>query len=112
MLVSLDAGLIPGLANGNADILFDGVPIGAASSYADVLNAADDAGVAEYHIITSSVSGASQVLVSVPHFSTHTVTIRSAESGAGTDVFVWVSIGLALVVVGQTAWMVYRRRTA
>lgn len=111
VLISLDAGTLPGLASGQAQILFDGVPMKQASSYADVLDATNDGGVAEYFVLTSSVSGASQVLASVPHFSVHTVTLK-ANGGDGGNVFVWMTIGLAVVVIAESAWLLGRRRMA
>lgn len=56
---------------------YDGVPIAMADDIADVLNPNNDGLHAEY-IITIGENG-TQILMSIPHFSAHTITITAAK---------------------------------
>jgi hypothetical protein len=106
ILVSLDRATIHGLATGDADILFDGQPIKEASSFADVLDPTDDHGQAEYFVLAGEAG--TQVLVSIPHFSVHTVTLKeraSEPSGA----YMYATFALAVVVAAESV-ILYRRR--
>ncbi|HWH09466.1 MAG TPA: hypothetical protein VNX21_09725, partial [Candidatus Thermoplasmatota archaeon] len=110
LLLTLDPATLPGLARGDAVVLFDGVPAAEASSFADVLDATDDGDAAEY-LVLAGESG-TQVLVSVPHFSVHTVTLQEREAEAASPVFVYATIVLGIVAVAQAAILALRRRSA
>jgi hypothetical protein len=64
---------------GRAAVLFDNQAIKQAEDYADILDATNDDG-AEYLILLGA-KGA-QVLVSIPHFSDHTITVASTTTTA------------------------------
>lgn len=68
-----------------------------ASSLADVLDAGDDGGQPEYWIVEDA--DGLQVLVSVPHWSTHAITISSL----GIDLPPRVAYGIILGVVASVA---------
>jgi len=59
-------------------VLFDGEPIQMADDYNDIFDATDDNGKAEYLITVGE--GGNQLLVSVPHFSTHTIEVKVVRS--------------------------------
>ena len=107
IIVSLDPATVSGMASGNAEILFDGHVASQASSYADILNPNDDNGVAEYFVLAGEAG--TQVLVSVPHFSVHTVTLKEREAGT-TPLYMVATVVLGLLVVAETALLVRQRR--
>ncbi|GEM_PF-4895954 len=105
ILVSLDGKTVGGLATGDAEILFDGQPAREASSYADVLNPDDDHGQAEYFVLAGDAGA--QVLVSVPHFSVHTVTLRE-RSATANGAYMYATFALGAVVIAESV-LLYRR---
>lgn len=106
VIVSLDPATVAGMASGNAEILFDAQVAMQASSYADILNANDDAGVAEYFVLAGEAG--TQVLVSIPHFSVHTVTLKSRDASS-TPLYMIATLVLGVIVLAETAWIVRRR---
>jgi len=66
----------------NVTILFDGEQIQMADNYEDIMNPDDDGGAAEYLVVVDSESGVVEVLVSIPHFSAHSITITTGGAGA------------------------------
>ncbi|HLE98023.1 MAG TPA: hypothetical protein VI997_11680 [Candidatus Thermoplasmatota archaeon] len=110
LLVSLDRETVPGMAEGHAEIRVDGEPLSQATTYADVLDAGDDAGHAEYFVLAGSAG--EQVLVSVPHFSTR--SIKLSEKGplsGGPPVYMYATIVLSVLVVAESAWLARRGRS-
>lgn len=107
ILVSLDKETLPQIAHGDAEILFDGVPTQAADSLADVLDATDDGGVAEYFVLAGDAGN--QVLVSIPHFSVHSVTMQPRTQGAA-GYYPYALVVLGLVVAAQSALLIRRRK--
>lgn len=67
----------------NVTILFDGEQIQMADSYDDIMDSEDDGGVAEYLVVVGSEGV--EVLVSIPHFSAHSITITTAPTGAAAE---------------------------
>lgn len=106
IIVSLDKDTISGMATGDAEILVDGHASTQAESYADILNPNDDGGVYEYFVLAGEAG--TQVLVSVPHFSTHTVTLKAREPST-PPVFMYATVFLGVLVVAETVVIVRRR---
>jgi hypothetical protein len=74
LLVSVERRmLLPARALGEITVLMDRHKIRRTDSLADVLNPDDDDGRAEYFALLSAEGV--QILVSIPHFSEHTITI-------------------------------------
>jgi hypothetical protein len=107
MIISLDPATVSGMASGNAEILFDGHVATQASSYADILNPNDDNGVSEYFVLAGEAG--TQVLVSVPHFSVHQVTLKERETSS-TGVYMIAAALLGLLVIAETAFIVVKRK--
>lgn len=107
LLVTLDPGMVPGLATGDARILFDGLPAAHAESYADVLDPLDDGDVAEYFVLAGE-SG-TQVLVSIPAFSVHTVTLEERQPTSSSPYFVYATIGFAALAAVQAVLLIRRK---
>ncbi|HWG89853.1 MAG TPA: hypothetical protein VNZ52_03295 [Candidatus Thermoplasmatota archaeon] len=102
VLISLDPETLKGLAAGNAVIEVDGQVAAQASSYADILNPADDNGASEYFVLAGEAG--TQVLVSLSHFSTRTVTLREPEEGS-SPLFMYATVFLGLLVVAETVFI-------
>jgi hypothetical protein len=107
VIVSLDPETVPGMGSGDAMILFDGEVAAQASSYADILDANDDNGVAEYFVLAGEAG--TQVLVSIPHFSVHTVTLQQRPVEAN-HLYMYATMFLAVVLLVETAVLVRRRK--
>ncbi len=106
VIVSLDPATLASMAEGSAVILVDGQVATQASSYADILNPNDDAGASEYFVLAGEAG--TQVLVSLAHFSTRTVTLKSAEESE-TPLFMYTTIFLGLLVAAETVVLARRR---
>jgi len=85
------------------------VVIREASSIDDVLNSNDDAGQPEYWI-TQDLDGTQHVLVSIPHFSVHELTIASIGGVLAPSVMVGLGVGLAGTLVAAIVLFRPRRR--
>lgn len=103
IVLSLDRNTVTGLISGDAKLLVDGKEISQAASYEDVLKADAD----KYWIITTDAEAGLQAIVSLSHFSTRTITL---ETPPGPSIFLWSTVGLGLVVVGQAIYPRLRRK--
>lgn len=106
IIVSLDKATISGMAQGNAEILVDGQAAVQASSYADILNPSDDGGASEYFVLAGEAG--TQVLVSIPHFSTRVVTLR-ATPVEGPSAFMYATVFLGALIAAETVYLIRRR---
>jgi len=83
VMINVDNIVFPNLdeavKQGRAAVLFDNQVVKQADDYADILDTTNDNG-AEYLVLLGA-NGA-QVLVSIPHFSDHTVTVASVPTAA------------------------------
>lgn len=107
LIVSLDPETVPGMGEGLAEILLDGEALAHASSYADVLDPSDDHGRGEYFVLAGEAG--TQVLVSIPHFSTRSVTLRERSAFAGPPVFMYATIALSVLLAVETVFIARRR---
>ncbi|MBC2698363.1 MAG: PepSY domain-containing protein [ANME-2 cluster archaeon] len=85
--LSVSSDILEVIQKENVTILFDGKQIQMADNYDDIMNPDDDDGAAEYLVVVGSEDV--EVLVSIPHFSAHSITITTGDTGdavaAGTD---------------------------
>lgn len=107
LLVSLDPDTIPGMADGDAVIKFDGEVVAQAASYADILDPNDDAGAAEYFVLAGEAG--TQVLVSIPHFSVHAVTLEE-KADHPNSLYMWATILLGTLVLVESALLARNAR--
>ncbi|MGQ0534677.1 MAG: hypothetical protein ACT4PT_01230 [Methanobacteriota archaeon] len=75
IVVDLDPAVVGAAENGTVNVTIDGRSATPARDFADVLDPDDDAGVPEYLLVRGNEGF--QILVSLPHFSVHAVTISS-----------------------------------
>jgi hypothetical protein len=87
------------------EVLFDGKKIGPADDYADVLDPTNES-VPEYLVVAGGRG--MQVLVSVPSFSSHTITIQG-PAAAGTP---WAPLltAVAVIAIVLALLFVFRRK--
>ncbi|MEM4972609.1 MAG: Ig-like domain-containing protein, partial [Candidatus Hadarchaeales archaeon] len=89
-------------------VFLDGQPISLADNYEDVLDLSDT--TPEYLVLQGALG--TQFLISIPSFSTHTITIRPAE-GAPILIPVITAAGIALVtLVLIFVWRTRKHQTA
>ncbi|KAF5425484.1 MAG: putative membrane protein YkoI, partial [Candidatus Methanocomedens sp.] len=77
--LSVSSDILEVMQEENVTILFDGEQIQMADNYDDIMNPDDDGRAAEYLVVVGSEDV--EVLVSIPHFSAHTITITTGDAG-------------------------------
>lgn len=102
VIISFDRDTVKGLIDGDAKLLVDGRVVEQAKSYEDAFVADAD----KYYLVTSEGEVGLQAIVTLAHFSTRTITI---ETPTAPSLFLWSTIGLGLVVVGQALYPRLRR---
>jgi hypothetical protein len=90
-------------ADGNTEVKFQ-----RADSLADVLDPTNDAGQPEYWVVKDS--NGLQVLVSVPHWSTHVVTLGGLDAIVPPSALVGLFAGVLASGIAAVALFVPRRR--
>jgi hypothetical protein len=103
VILSLDRNTVQGLIDGNAKLMVDGHELKQAASYQDALTPNAD----KYYLITTQAEAGLQAIVTLAHFSTRTITLTEPSP---PSVFLWTTIGLAVVVVGQAVYPRIRRK--
>jgi hypothetical protein len=78
--LSVSSDILEVIQEENVTILFDGEQIQMADNYDDIMNPDDDDGAAEYLVVVGYEDV--EVLVSIPHFSAHSITITAGDAGA------------------------------
>jgi hypothetical protein len=92
----------------NLKVTFDGKKIPMAENIEDILDPNDDGLQPEYIIVKVSAKEEDEffLLVSVPHFSTHTIVI---ESIAENNIFWGAAIASAFAVLAAASWVLFRK---
>jgi len=85
-------------------VLYDGEEITMADDYADIPDPHNDDS-AEYLVLTDTE--ATQVLVSIPYFSPHTITIMLAQTEQQEPFSLWIVAAIVGVPVLGIALMIY-----
>jgi len=91
------------------EVLFDGEPISLADDLEDVLNPNDDGLQPEYVMVNVTAGGGDEffLLVSVPHFSEHRITLRSVIQN---PVFFAIAAVSAIALVMVASWAMFRKK--
>jgi len=97
------------MSSKNLKVTFDGEEIPMADSLADVLDPNNDGLQPEYVKVNVTSGNGNEffLLVSIPHFSEHTITL---ESLAKNPVFMGMAAVSATAVVIAAAWGMFRKR--
>jgi len=92
----------------NFKVIFDGNEIPMADNLSDVLNPDNDGLQPEYSVVyvKSKCGDEFFLLISIPHFSTHTITI---ESLVKNPIFTGMAAVGAMMVVIAAAWAMFRK---
>jgi hypothetical protein len=98
VVLNIDNHILPVVNVQHVKVEVDGKEIPLADNYEDVLDPMNDGDQAEYLILVGGEG--IQVLVSLPHFSTRTITIRGPTAAAPTA---WaplmVAVGIVIIVL-------------
>jgi len=91
---------------GNIIVEYDGIVIKEADDIEDILNARDDGSLPEYYMITDKEER--KLLVSIPYFSEHTITISSiAEAVSGIIAITIYLVFCIVVAIAATVHMLF-----
>ncbi|MFN4133918.1 MAG: Ig-like domain-containing protein, partial [Candidatus Hadarchaeales archaeon] len=106
-IINIDNYALPIINIEHVQVFVDGTQINMADNYDDVLNPADDGDRPEYLILVGGQGV--QVLVSIPHFSTRTITIGTMPTVpvAGVPSF-YLVVAAAIVLVVVILAVVWR----
>jgi hypothetical protein len=88
-------------------VQLDNQTVTAASSLEDILDPDNDGFVPEYYVVFDPATDAFQLLVSVPHYSVHTLSLTTAIILPPPSVLVGIGLGVLLLV--PTAFVLFRR---
>ncbi|GEM_PF-5899247 len=103
VILSLDRNTVSSLIQGNAKLMVDGHELSQAKSYQDALTPNAD----KYYLITTEGQAGLQAIVTLAHFSTRTITLSEPSP---PSVFLWTTIFLGVVVVGQAVYPRLKRK--
>ena len=88
-------------------VQFDNETIAHASSIQDVLDPDDDGLQAEYYVVFDPAAEAFQLLVSVPHYSVHTLSVTTFLQAAAPSIVAGVLVGV--LVLAASGVVLFRR---
>ncbi len=108
VVVNVDGRVIGASAADKLDIKFDNVSIARADSITDVLDPDDDGLQPEYYLVHDPLTDTFQVIVSVPHYSIHTLSVGVVVLPTPPAIIVGLLAGVLLLVPGGYA--LFRRR--
>jgi hypothetical protein len=109
VILNVENSVLPVVNTRQVKVEVDGQEIPLADSYEDVLDPTNDADQAEYLILLGGEG--IQVLVSLPHFSTRTITIRGPAVAAPTA---WAPllVAVSIVIIVLILLFAFRRRSS
>lgn len=90
------------------DIKFDNESISSASNLTDILNPDDDGLDAEYYVVFDPQTQSFQLIVTVPHYSVHVLSVGIIPIPLKPSVVVGVLAGVALLA--PAGYVLFRRR--
>lgn len=110
LVLNVDGRIVGASEAEHLDIQFDNESMQRADSLADVLDPDNDGLVAEYYVVFDPETQAFQLLVSVPHYSVHTLSVGLVEILPPPSVIVGILGGVALLVPSGYALFARRKR--
>lgn len=108
LVLNVDGRVIGASQSDHLNILFDNASMTRASGLADALDPDDDGIAAEYYVVFDPELEAFQLIVSVPHYSVHTLSVGLIEVLPPPSVIFGVVFGVALLV--PSAWALFRKK--
>lgn len=107
LVLNVDGRFIGADASEKLNILLDNASIERASDLTDILDPDDDGFAPEYYVVHDPVAEAFQLIVTVPHYSVHTLSVTLVEL-LKPSVVIGVLAGVALLV--PAALLLFRRK--
>ena len=108
VVLNVDGRILGAQKRDDLTILLDNLTIPAASSIADVLDPDDDGFLPEYYVVFDPGTETFQLLVSVPHYSVHILSVNSFIPLPPPPVVFGIVAGVAALVPG--AYVLFRRK--
>lgn len=108
LVLNVDGKLVGAAKEEDLAILFDNETIQEASTLQDILDPDDDGYKPEYYVVFDVKAEAFQLLVSVPHYSVHTLSVTTVVPLPPAPVVIGIAAGIALLV--PSAYLLFRRK--
>lgn len=109
LVLNVDGRILGASKADQLHLLFDNETMRPADSLTDVLDPDDDGLMPEYYVVFDTGIEAFQLLVSVPHYSVHTLSVTTSLADlVKPSVLVGIVAGVALLV--PTALLLFRRK--
>ena len=108
LVLNVDGRIVGASKADDLSVLFDNETITLASSIQDVLDPDDDGLAAEYYVVFDPAEEAFQLLVSVPHYSLHTLSVTTLLQSAPPSVIAGVIGGVVLLAASGV--VLFRRK--
>lgn len=108
LVLNVDARVVGASKEGDLSILFDNETIQRADDLADVLDPDNDGVKAEYYIVFDPLTETFQLIVSLPHYSVHTLSVTTLAFLPPPSVVFGIVAGVALLV--PAGFMLFGRR--
>ena len=103
IVLNVDGRVVGASRSDDLQVLFDNASIRHAESIADVLDPDDDGLQAEYYVVFDPSTEAFQLLVSVPHYSVHTLSVMTLVQVPPPSVIVGVLAGVLVLAASGVA---------
>lgn len=108
LVLNVDSRIIAASAADELNVLMDNFSIQRASGLVDILDPEDDGYQPEYYPVLDPQLDAFQLIVTVPHYSVHTLSVTSFIVLPPPSVVIGALAGVALLV--PSAMLLFRRR--
>lgn len=110
VVLNVDGRVVGASKADDLSVLFDNATIAHASSIQDVLDPDDDGLQAEYYVVFDPATESFQLLVSVPHYSVHTLSVTTLLQAPPPSVIVGVLAGV--LILAASGVVLFRRPKA
>lgn len=107
IVVNVDGRVLGAESADKLQILLDNASVMPASNLTDILDPDDDGFHPEYYIVFDPLAHAFQLIVTLPHYSVHTLSVTTVLVLPPPSVAIGILAGLALLV--PTALVLFRR---
>ena len=108
LVLNVDGRVVGAQKREDLTILMDNMSIPAATDLADVLDPENDGYMPEYYVVFDPATESFQLLVSVPHYSVHILSVTTPIPLPPPSVVLGIVAGVALLVPG--AYVLFRRK--
>ncbi|GEM_PF-3697286 len=110
LVLNVDNGVLGAQKKEDLNVLLDNVTVRPADSLPDVLDPDNDGLAPEYYVVYDPGADAFQMIVSVPHYSVHTLSVVTAIQEIPPSVVAGAVLGVVVLV--PSAFVLFRRPKA